>query len=269
VKPWADVVLTVFESLLECLTADMSHPEAVAKVREAIGAARNIMAITGAGISAESGVPTFRDSRGLWVEFDPEEYATPRAFARDPARAWTWYDMRRQNMAGARPNPAHTTLAELEQTGRRVFVVTQNVDDLHEQAGSREVTHIHGSMWHVRCPRDGAVEENRDVPLTEIPPRCSCGGLFRPAVVWFGETLPWQPLEDVRRYLLAGDIDVCLVVGTEASFGYIIEWSFHARESGALLVDVNPRATGLSGVVDVHLEASAGEIMPQLLPELS
>ena len=247
----------------------MSNSEAIARVRNAIEAARNITAITGAGISAESGVPTFRDTRGLWRDFDPEEYATPQAFARDPARVWTWYDMRRQEMARARPNSAHTTLAKLEQTGRRVFVVTQNVDDLHEQAGSREVSHIHGSMWHVRCLRDGAVEENRDVPLTEIPPRCSCGGLFRPAVVWFGETLPWQPLENVRRYLLAGGIDVCLVVGTEASFGYIIEWSFQARESGALLVDVNPCATGLSGAVDFHLEGKAGEILPQFLPELS
>lgn len=203
------------------------------------------------------------------MQFDPEEYATPQAFARDPAKVWTWYDMRRQEMAGARPNPAHTALAELEKTGRRVFVVTQNVDDLHEQAGSRDVTRIHGSMWHVRCLRDGAVEENRLVPLTEIPPRCGCGGLFRPAVVWFGETLPRQPLETARRYLLAGEIDVCLVVGTEASFGYIVEWSFHARESGALLVDVNPRATGLSDAVGFHLEGKAGEILPWLLPELS
>jgi NAD-dependent deacetylase len=247
----------------------MNDSEAIDKVREAIEAAGNIMALTGAGISAESGVPTFRDTKGLWKEFDPEEYATPQAFARDPIKVWKWYDVRRQEMARARPNPAHTTLAELEQTGRRVFIVTQNVDDLHEQAGSREVTHIHGSMWHVRCLRDGAVEENRDVPLIEVPPRCSCGELFRPAVVWFGETLPWQPLETVQRYLLAGGIDVCLVIGTEASFGYIVEWSFHARESGALLVDVNPRATGLSGMADLHLEARAGEIMPRLLPEPS
>jgi NAD-dependent deacetylase len=235
--------------------------------RDRVAHSDNIMVISDAGISAESGVPTFRGADGLWNEFDPEEYATPQAFARDPVKVWKWYDRRRQEMARAKPNAAHLTLARLEREGRRVFIVTQNVDDLHEQAGSSEVTHIHGSMWHVRCLRDGSVEENREVPLSEVPPRCCCGEMFRPAVVWFGEALPWQPLETVQRYLLAGGIDVCLVVGTEASFGYIIEWAFHARESGATLIDVNPRASGLSGMVDFHFEGRAGDVLPRLLPE--
>ncbi len=237
------------------------------ETRNRIAQANNIMVITGAGISAESGVPTFRTRGGLWSKFNPEEYATPEAFARDPVKVWKWYDMRRQEIAGAEPNAAHKALARLEQLGKRVFIVTQNVDDLHEQAGSKEVIHIHGSIWHVRCERDGTTEENREVPLEHIPPLCHCGNILRPAVVWFGEQLPWQPVEAVNRYLLQDKIGVCFVIGTEASFGYIVEWVYHAREAGAFVVDINPRETGLSNLVDIHLQGKAGELLPRLMSE--
>jgi len=234
-------------------------------VRERLARAKNVMAITGAGISAESGIPTFRDDKGLWKEFNPLDYATREAFRRDPVKVWKWYDERRQNAAAARPNPAHTTLAKLEQAGKRVFIVTQNVDDLHEQAGSREVVHIHGSYWRIRCERDGTVLENRESPLSEIPPICMCGEVLRPDVVWFGENLPPGPVEQVAHYLLEGRIDLCLVIGTEATFGYIVQWAFHAREVGAMVVDVNPRDTGLGSIIDVHLRGKAGEALPKLL----
>ncbi len=240
--------------------------EGIALVRERLLTAKNVMVLTGAGASAESGIPTFRDEEGLWSEFNPLDYATPEAFHRDPVKVWRWYDARRVNLAQARPNPAHLALAEMEDD-RRVFVVTQNVDDLHEQAGSKDVIHIHGSLWRTRCERDGIVEENREVPLSEVPPLCMCGAILRPDVVWFGEELPGQPVERIRHYLLEGRIDLCLIVGTEATFGYIVQWALQAREAGALVVDVNPRDTGLGSAVDVHLRGKAGEVLSRLLQE--
>ncbi len=239
--------------------------EQITLVRERLARARNVMVITGAGISAESGVPTFRDEKGLWKQFDPTEYATPDAFKRDPAKVWKWYDERRINMARARPSPAHKALAALEKAGRRVFIVTQNVDDLHEQAGSKEVVHIHGLLWRVRCERDGTILENREAPLSENPPFCMCGEVMRPDIVWFGEELPKQPVARIVHYLLEGGIDLCLIVGTEATFGYIVQWALQARETGAMVVDVNPRDTGLGSLVDVHLRGKAGDILPRLI----
>jgi NAD-dependent deacetylase len=239
--------------------------EDVALLRERLARAKNVMVITGAGISAESGIPTFRDEKGLWREFNPLDYATREAFKRDPVKVWKWYDARRANMAQAKPDPAHVALAAMEQPNRRVFIVTQNVDDLHEQAGSKEVIHIHGSLWRMRCERDGMVLENRDVPLSENPPTCMCGEVMRPDIVWFGEELPQQPVKQIIHYLLEGGIDLCLIVGTEATFGYIVQWALQAREAGATVVDVNPRGTGLGSVVDVHLEGKAGEVLPRLL----
>jgi NAD-dependent deacetylase len=234
-------------------------------VRDRTARSRNLMVLTGAGISAESGIPTFRSHDGLWDKFNPMDYATREAFKSDPVRIWKWYDERRRVAAAAEPNPAHRALAELA-AGRRLFIATQNVDDLHERAGSKEVVHIHGSLWRVRCERDGTVQENREVPLSELPPYCMCGEVMRPDVVWFGESLPWQPVEAIHRYLLEGNIDLCLVVGTEASFGYIVNWALQARDSGALLVDLNISDTGFSALVDVHLEGPAGELLPRLLP---
>ncbi len=239
--------------------------EGIALVRERLARAKNVMVITGAGVSAESGVPTFRDENGLWKEFNPLDYATHEAFKRDPVRVWKWYDDRRINMAKARPNPAHRALAAMQRPGRRVFIVTQNVDDLHEQAGSKEVVHIHGSLWRLRCERDGTVLENREVPLAENPPTCMCGEVMRPDIVWFGEELPRQPVEQILRYLLEGGIDLCFVIGTEATFGYIVQWALQTHEAGALVVDVNPRETGLGSLVDVPLRGRAGEILPKLV----
>jgi NAD-dependent deacetylase len=241
--------------------------DGIALVRERLAKAKNVMVITGAGISAESGIPTFRDEKGLWKEFNPLDYATREAFKRDPVKVWKWYDERRVNMAQARPNPAHVALAAMAHPDRRVFIVTQNVDDLHEQAGSREVVHIHGSLWRIRCERDGTVLENREVPLSENPPLCMCGEIMRPDIVWFGEDLPWQPVEQIRHYFLEHRIDLCLMVGTEATFGYIVQWALQAREAGAIVVDVNPRGTGLGSVVDVHLQGRAGEVLPRLIRE--
>ena len=135
----------------------------IARVREWLSAAQNVMVITGAGVSAESGVPRFRTADGLWRQFNPMEYATPEAFHQDPVKVWEWYDLRRQEIVAARPNPAHAALARLEEEqGKKVFIVTQNVDGLHERAGSKQVVHLHGSIWRLRCERDGNIVENRE-----------------------------------------------------------------------------------------------------------
>ncbi len=238
-----------------------------ARARAAIGNSGRIIALTGAGVSAESGIPTFRGREGWWRNQDPTRLATPEAFGRDPSRVWEWYEHRRGLMAGAEPNPAHVALAALEGAGRHVLVATQNVDDLHERAGSGDVVHIHGSIWRVRCTGCGREVEDRTHPLPVRPPRCrACGAALRPAVVWFGEMLPEAPLLRVESFL-AGGADVALVIGTEATFGYIRAMAAAARRAGALLVEVNPARTALTDMVDVWVQAAAGEALPALIPD--
>jgi NAD-dependent deacetylase len=234
------------------------------RVREALAAARRVLVITGAGVSAESGIPTFRGRDGWWRKLDPARLATPAAFAADPRLVWEWYDHRRRIVAAAEPNPAHRALAALPREGREVLLVTQNVDDLHERAGSRGVIHLHGSIWTVRCTAEGTEREDRRAPLEEIPPRCGCGALLRPGVVWFGEMLPAGPSGAVEEWVREG-ADLVLVVGTEASFGYVLDWAVRARRPGGLLVEVNPGDTALTPEADLALRGPAGTILPGLL----
>lgn len=234
------------------------------RVAERLAAADRVLALTGAGISAESGIPTFRGKDGWWRKEDPTKLATQAAFQRDPSYVWEWYEHRRGLVGEADPNPGHEALAAWESAGQAVLVATQNVDDLHERAGSGNVTHIHGSIWRVRCQGCGRERNEHRHPLPELPPRCeACGKLERPAVVWFGEMLPSEPIHRVETFLRGG-VDVALVIGTEASFGYIQGFARAARQAGALLVEVNPSETVLSGAVDVRLAGPAGEILPAL-----
>lgn len=236
-----------------------------ARVRAALGAARRVLVISGAGISAESGVPTFRSEGGWWEGEDPEELATLASFGRGPEKVWRWYDYRRGLVARAEPNAAHRAVAGWQGPGREVFVITQNVDDLHERAGSREVVHIHGSIWRLKCLNEGGpVWEDRRVPLPELPPGCPCGGIARPDVVWFDEELPPDECARVEDYFGAGRVDVALVVGTEATFDYVRGYAAAARALGALVVEVNPGRTQLSGDVDVRLVGRAGDVLPSL-----
>jgi NAD-dependent deacetylase len=241
------------------------------RVAAALSTARRILALTGAGISAESGIPTFRGKDGWWRKEDPTRLATQHAFDRDPAYVWEWYQYRRGLVAEAAPNPGHRALAAMEEAGtggdagREVLVATQNVDDLHERGGSSEVAHIHGSIWRVRC--EGCRRETHDAtcPFPSLPPRCeACDGLLRPAVVWFGEMLPTAPLGRAEAFIRGG-VDLALVVGTEATFGYIQGLALAARRAGALLVEVNPDRTVLSDAVDVRLQGAAGQLLPRLV----
>jgi NAD-dependent deacetylase len=234
------------------------------RVARRLAAARRVLVLTGAGVSAESGIPTFRGRGGWWRNEDPTRLATQDAFNRDPAYVWEWYQYRRGLVAAAEPNPGHVALAHLESEARSAHVATQNVDDLHERAGGTDVTHIHGSIWRVRCEHCRVERLDTTHPLPDLPPRCDCGGLLRPAVVWFGEMLPAGPIERVERFL-AGGVDLALVVGTEATFGYIQGFALAARRAGALLVEVNPAETPISDVADVRLRGPAGEVLPRLI----
>lgn len=230
-----------------------------------VSTATRFLVITGAGVSAESGIPTFRDPGGWWKTYKPEEFATREAFDRDPAEVWRWYDKRRAGVAAAAPNFAHMALARAERLGRHVAIVTQNVDDLHERAGSRHVVHVHGDIWQLQCTVDGSIFEDRRVPLPTLPPLCPDGHLARPNIVWWDEELDPDVVARVDAWLNE-PFDVALVVGTEATFDYIREWALRAKARGALLVEVNPRVTELTPDVDVRFEGTAGEVLDAVLP---
>jgi len=216
--------------------------------------------LTGAGVSAESGIPTFRGSGGLWKQFRAEDLATPEAFAHDPQLMWEWYDWRRGLIAAAKPNQGHIALAELERRTPNFTLITQNVDDLHERAGSKNILHVHGSIWTVRCMECGREWLDLRSPLPSIPPRCECGGLLRPGVVWFGESLP----QDVRRQAerAARKAEIFLVVGTSAVVYPAAGLIHYAQGAGAAVIEVNIEATG---AIDTFLAGPAGELLPQLI----
>ncbi len=221
------------------------------------------MAFTGAGVSAESGVPTFRGAGGLWEGHPIEDVATPQGFAADPHKVWRFYEERRCNLARCRPNPAHEVLARWQERFPTYTLVTQNVDALHEDAGARCVLHLHGSIWTVRCTGCGCERLERTVPLPEVPPRCpACGGLERPGVVWFGEVLPEDVLRAATR--AAAKADALVVVGTAAVVYPAAGLVQTASAAGAVVIEVNPEASALAHLADVELRGPAGRLLPQL-----
>lgn len=237
---------------------------------EAVRASRRVVVLTGAGMSAESGIPTFRDAGGIWSMFDPDEVATPRAFERDAGKVWRWYAERRRSMAGARPNAGHAALAALEARlaarGGSVTVVTQNIDGLHRAAGSRNVVAVHGDIHRARCfdCRADAGEASVHDALTVVPPRCpACGGRLRPDVVWFGEALP---MAAVGRALSAiRGCDALLVVGTSGEVEPVASFPLLALEHRAVLIEVNPAPTPLSAHATHVVRAGAATALPALV----
>lgn len=245
----------------------------IEEARQWLNGARSVAVLTGAGISAESGLPTFRGPGGLWRNHRPEQLATPQAFAADPKLVWEWYDWRRSVHSKCEPNAGHRTLVALEKrlaefgpakTVSPTFaLITQNVDALHERAGSRNVIHLHGSLWRVRCLACGREEQNEQVPLSPMPPMCSCGGMMRPAVVWFGESLPQDEFAAAMQAAQAAEM--FLVVGTSSVVYPAAALPRVARENGARIIEVNPEPTDLSRHADISLRGLAGEILPQLV----
>ena len=232
-------------------------------VRERLASARSIVVLTGAGISAESGVPTFRGDGGLWRTYRAEDLATPEAFARDPRLVWEWYDWRRQKIAPAKPNLGHYALVTLEKRAPELTLITQNVDGLHPAAGSRNLLEIHGNLWRTRCLSCGEVRENREAPIGRIPPRCSCDGPLRPDVVWFGETLPPDLLQKAIRAVEA--CDLMLVVGTSGVVQPAASMADTVLARGMPVVEINLDPTPLSDRATYALHGKAGEILPKLI----
>jgi NAD-dependent deacetylase len=226
--------------------------------------AARVTVLTGAGVSAASGVPTFRGAGGLWRHFRPEDLATPSAFARDPALVWEWYDWRRSLVAACEPNAAHHVVAAWSHRFPAFALVTQNVDGLHERAGTANVTRLHGSIWTLRCWTGCGATPWPDtrVPLAPLPPECPrCGGLARPGVVWFGEAL--DPIE-FGRAERACQCDVFLTVGTSSVVHPAAGLSRIAHASGAFVIEVNPEATPLSGLADLSLRGPAESVLAEL-----
>lgn len=231
----------------------------------ALRRATHVVALTGAGISAESGVPTFRDAQtGLWAKYDPRELATPSAFARDPKLVWDWYAARRAALAAVAPNAGHVALALMDALVPDFLLATQNVDDLHAKAGSRRLVELHGNIARVRCSREHRVVASWDEPADDSPPRCpACGAWLRPDVVWFEETLPERALMQAEG--AARRAEVMLVVGTSAEVWPAAGLAHTAKAAGARVVEVNPQATALSEFADDVLRAPAGTALPALV----
>jgi NAD-dependent deacetylase len=227
---------------------------------------KKIVVLTGAGISAESGVPTFRGEDGLWRRYRAEELATAAAFEANPQLVWEWYDWRRGIISKAEPNAGHLAIAELERIFPHFSLITQNVDGLHRRAGNSKIIEIHGNLWQMRCVRDGRVHEDFRSPLPQIPPLCACGSLLRPHVVWFGEPLDQRDL--AQAYSLIEACDLLLVVGTSAIVQPVASFPLMAKQAGAMVIEVNKEPTPLSSLADASFQGKAGEILPALLQEL-
>ncbi len=235
----------------------------LAEARRHLGDARRIAVLTGAGISADSGVPMFRGADGLWRNFRAEDLATPEAFARDPRLVWEWYNWRRELIATTRPNAAHASLAGLEQRHPDVWLITQNVDGLHRDAGSTRLSEIHGNIWTVRCTVCRLVADNRTLPLPPLPQCSACGGLVRPHIVWFGEAL--DPADLNRSQAAVRACEVLLIVGTSGLVYPAASFAGLAKQSGAYVIEVNLDPTPHTGLVDAAFQGRAKEVVPCLL----
>jgi NAD-dependent deacetylase len=267
-----------------------------------------ILVLTGAGVSAESGIPTFRGKGGYWRNLDPAKLATSEAFARDPQLVWEWYRERRERIRNAQPNAAHAAIAKLAQHADEFLLVTQNVDDLHARTGlpKERIVQIHGDIFVTKCSRCGFSERGRDGSPSEIrgsggsveppisrgepeppgpgrlrsiaptlaenndAPSCSqCHALMRPGVVWFGEQLPWSEVQRVENYLDRGPCDVVIVAGTTATFGYIVDWALRASRDRAEVIEVNPEETPLSEFATQLVREPAAVALPRIVDALT
>ena len=229
--------------------------------------ARHVAVLTGAGVSAESGIKTFRDKDGLWSKLNPQELASADGFLSNPELVWEWYSQRRDIVTNTRPNPGHFALAEMENMFPEFSLITQNIDRHHQAAGSTNVIELHGNIVDNHCHKCKRPFEGETALPDKQVPRCpDCGGLIRPSVVWFGEQLPERALLESER--IAYDCDVFFSIGTSAEVYPAANIPIIAKRNGCTLVEVNPNSTVLSSFADFVLRKASGEIMPVLLEEL-
>ncbi len=231
------------------------------EISDQLKKAEKFVFVTGAGISQESGIPTFRGKDGLWRKYDPMQLATIDAFYQDPKLVWEWYDERRRNILAANPNSGHKAIADLEKF-KQVSILTQNIDGLHQRAGSSNVYELHGSIITIKC----TVCDFKDkitTNFTQFPPLCKCGGILRPDVVWFGEALP----QDVWKTAMdhASSCDVMIVVGTSLAVSPANLLPVYAKQNGATMIEVNPEPTPMSDIMDISLRSTAVNALPELV----
>ncbi len=231
---------------------------------KAAARARRCVVLTGAGISAESGLATFRGPGGWWRNHDPQTLATPQAFRKNPGLVWEWYQWRREQAKRAEPSSGHRAIVVLEDIFPEFLLITQNVDGLHQRAGSRRMVEIHGNIFREKCFDCG--QSGPGCSETKSPPRCSCGGLMRPDVVWFGEALPAEALETAWRE--SARAEIFLAVGTSGLVQPAASLPLAAKQGGAFLVEINPEPTPLSNWADLSIRAKAGEAMAVLVDAL-
>jgi NAD-dependent deacetylase len=224
---------------------------------------QNVVVLTGAGVSAESGVPTFRGQDGLWRQYRAVDLATPQAFQRDPRLVWEFYQWRRQLLQPMQPNPAHLALAELERRLTRFTLITQNIDGLHTVAGSRNLIELHGNIWQLRCTGCGQIQEDRRLDLPSLPVCHHCEAPLRPHVVWFGEML--DPEDLAKTYAALQTCQVMLIIGTSGLVQPAASMGAWAKQHRAFVAEMNLEATPQSSQYDLALQGKAGELVPQLL----
>jgi NAD-dependent deacetylase len=237
------------------LVNNVRHP------RDLLHSAAKVAVLTGAGVSAESGIPTFRSNGGYWRQHRFEDLATPEGFARDPKFVWTWYEERRRAIALAKPNAGHHALAALENQKPVFTLITQNVDGLHDLAGSRNVIKLHGDIWTVRCQKCGKERIDRS-QLNDLPPYCNCGGMLRPGVVWFGEALPEGAMDRATTAVRASD--VLIVAGTSAQ----VYPAAGLIPLAAAVIEINPEETPFSDEVTFSLRGTSADLLPQLVGQI-
>lgn len=233
---------------------------------EILSEARHVVALTGAGISAESGIPTFRGEEGLWQKFSPEELANFNAFIENPELVSEWYEHRREIIQNVKPNPGHYMLAELEDLFQFVTIITQNVDGLHQKAGNSNVIELHGNIYRNYCIQCGKRYDYMKMKRQNDPPTCvECGGLIRPDVVWFGEPLPIETIQEAEHYATAAD--VMFSIGTSAVIYPAAELPRTAKNHNAYLVEINPEHTDISLIADESVRMESGKALPELLKQ--
>jgi NAD-dependent deacetylase len=230
---------------------------------DALRESRHICVLTGSGVSAESGVPTFREAQtGLWEQFDPQQLATPEAFQDDPALIWRWYRWRRELVAGAAPNPGHFALVDLAAMVPQLTLITQNVDGLHQRAGSTNVTEFHGNLFENRCFVEDCVITDADMSV-DVPPCPDCGGILRPGVVWFGESIPQAALQAAD--IAAKSCDVFLSIGTSSLVWPAAGLAEIAQQRRATVIELNLDATPLTSQSNFVLSGKSGVVLPELV----
>jgi len=255
----------------------MSIEELADLIKEAANIIVNsevVISFTGAGISAESGIPTFRGSGGLWENYRVEDVASPEGFKKNPKLVWEFYLERRKKIAKAKPNPGHLALAELEkifeETGenRKFYVITQNIDNLHKEAGNKNVIELHGNIWYTRCSNPACENSkpflDKKMEYEELPPRCDiCGSYLRPHVVWFNEPLPQDAINDA--FALASEADAVIVVGTSGVVFPAAYIPYIAKERGGKVIEINIEPSAITKISDVFIMGKAGIVLPEIV----